>query len=315
MNPLLKVERGNIVSDEQKGILLESGTNELEIVTFNIGKNVFCINVMKVREIIHPIPVTDVPDAHHAIEGVLQVRGEIIPVINLARALNIEPSRGDEDSKFIISELNKMKVVFRVDEVDRIQRISWSQIEQPSSLAMGLEDTTSGIVKLDDSIILMLDYEKLVFDITPNAGVDVQAIKRVSQIARDNKTIYIAEDSTMLSKMLEDILTEAGYTQLSFFNNGESALEAIVDLAGDSEDVSDKIDLLITDIEMPKMDGHHLTKRLKEKNNTKNIPVIIFSALISDELRHKGEAVGVNAQVTKPEIGKLIQTIDSMLQN
>ena len=145
---------------QAQSILLESGTNELEIVTYTVGENLFSINVMKVREIINPFPVTTVPESHHAVEGVVQVRGEILPVINLAMALNLKSTKPLDQTKFIISELNQMKVIFRVDEVHRIQRISW-EIDEPASLSMGLEETTSGIVKLDGKIILLLDYEKL----------------------------------------------------------------------------------------------------------------------------------------------------------
>lgn len=151
---------------QAQSILLESGTNELEIVTYTVGENLFSINVMKVREIINPFPVTTVPESHHAVEGVVQVRGEILPVINLAMALNLKSTKPLDQTKFIISELNQMKVIVRVDEVHRIQRISWEQIDEPASLSMGLEETTSGIVKLDGKIILLLDYEKIVCEIS-----------------------------------------------------------------------------------------------------------------------------------------------------
>lgn len=298
------------MNEDRVGILLDSGTNELEIVTFSIGKNLFSINVMKVREIIHPTTVTEIPDSHPAIEGVLQVRGEIIPVIDLAKALKIKSQVEPEKSKFIIAELNQLKVVFRVDSVHRIQRISWQQIEEPSSLSMGLEETASGIVKLDDKIILMLDYEKLVYDISPSSGMSVKDIERMGARERSNKHIYIAEDSAMLRQILEETLRAAGYNNLTIFNNGEAALNQILSL-GDK--VYDSVDLLITDIEMPKMDGHHLTKRVKENLSSAKLPVVIFSSLITNELRHKGEAVGANAQVSKPEIVKLVSTIDGLL--
>ncbi|MCU7667920.1 chemotaxis protein [Bacillus thuringiensis] len=302
------------MSEEKKGILLDSGTNELEIVTYTVGKNLFSINVMKVREIIHPSYVTPIPESHPAVEGVLQVRGEIIPVINLAAALGIQSTTAQEDSKFIIAELNQMKVVFRVDEVHRIQRISWQQIEEPSSLSMGLEDTTSGIVKLDEKLILMLDYEKLVYDISPSTNMSVKEIEKSSEksIERSDKVIYVAEDSAMLRQLLEDTLRASGYNNLTFFKNGEEALTHIESIAKVNK-ITDVVHLLITDIEMPKMDGHHLTKQIKDNPNTQQLPVVIFSSLISNELRHKGDVVGANAQVSKPEIKTLINAIDNLL--
>ncbi|WP_369900233.1 chemotaxis protein [Bacillus manliponensis] len=299
---------------QAQSILLESGTNELEIVTYTIGDSLFSINVMKVREIINPFPVTTVPESHGAVEGVVQVRGEILPVINLSTALNLQSNKELEQTKFIIAELNQMKVIFRVDEVHRIQRISWEQIDEPASLSMGLEETTSGIVKLDGKIILLLDYEKIVCDIS-NTGYETQKLSGlIDKTDRAEKIIYIAEDSAMLRQVLEETLTTAGYTKINFFSNGAEALSHIEKLAKEQgESMFQHIHLLITDIEMPKMDGHHLTKVIKEHEIMSKLPVIIFSSLITNELYHKGEAVGANAQVSKPDIQELIGLVDKLV--
>lgn len=299
---------------QAQSILLESGTNELEIVTYTIGENLFSINVMKVREIINPFPVTTVPEAHAAVEGVVQVRGEVLPVINLAQALNLKSNKPLDQTKFIIAELNQMKVIFRVDEVHRIQRISWEQIDEPASLSMGLEETTSGIVKLDGKIILLLDYEKIVCEIS-NTGYDTQKLSGLAEKTdRAEKIIYIAEDSAMLRQILEETLTTAGYAKINFFSNGAEALAQIEKLANEQgEKMFQHIHLLITDIEMPKMDGHHLTKVIKDHGVMKHLPVIIFSSLITNELYHKGESVGANAQVSKPDIQELIGLVDKLV--
>ncbi|MFJ8526979.1 chemotaxis protein [Bacillus sp. NPDC094106] len=299
---------------QAQSILLESGTNELEIVTYTVGENLFSINVMKVREIINPFPVTTVPESHHAVEGVVQVRGEILPVINLATALNLKSAKPLDQTKFIISELNQMKVIFRVDEVHRIQRISWEQIDEPASLSMGLEETTSGIVKLDGKIILLLDYEKIVCEIS-NTGYETQKLPGLEQKTdRAEKVIYIAEDSAMLRQVLEETLSTAGYAKMNFFSNGAEALAQIEKLAKEQgERMFEHIHLLITDIEMPKMDGHHLTKVIKDHEIITKLPVIIFSSLITNELYHKGESVGANAQVSKPDIQELIGLVDKLV--
>ncbi|CUB59611.1 Chemotaxis protein CheV [Bacillus subtilis] len=299
---------------QAQSILLESGTNELEIVTYTVGENLFSINVMKVREIINPFSVTTVPESHHAVEGVVQVRGEILPVINLATALNLKSTKPLDQTKFIISELNQMKVIFRVDEVHRIQRISWEQIDEPASLSMGLEETTSGIVKLDGQIILLLDYEKIVCEIS-GTGYDNKSLAGLEQKTdRAEKVIYIAEDSAMLRQILEETLSSAGYTKMNFFSNGAEALAQIEKLAKEQgEKMFEHIHLLITDIEMPKMDGHHLTKVVKDSEVMNRLPVIIFSSLITNELFHKGEAVGANAQVSKPDIQELIGLVDKLV--
>ncbi|EAE7734961.1 TPA: chemotaxis protein CheV, partial [Listeria monocytogenes] len=274
---------------EEKGILLQSGTNELEIVTFTVGENLFCINVLKVKEIIHPLEVTPVPDSNPAIEGVSQVRGEIMPVVNLARVMKL-PEIEPENTKFIITELNQMKIVFRVDEVHRIQRISWEQIEEPEKLSIGLEELAVGIVKLDGNLVLLLDYEKIIYEISGNADFAVTGEDRMARkVNREEKTIFIAEDSQMLRQLLEDTLHEAGYTNLQFFANGREAQEHIFKLLKEQkEQTFENVNLLITDIEMPQMDGHHLTKVIKEDEIGRELPVVIFSSLITEDLEHKG---------------------------
>lgn len=299
---------------EEKGILLQSGTNELEIVTFTVGENLFCINVLKVKEIIHPLEVTPVPDSNPAIEGVSQVRGEIMPVVNLARVMKL-PEIEPENTKFIITELNQMKIVFRVDEVHRIQRISWEQIEEPEKLSIGLEELAVGIVKLDGNLVLLLDYEKIIYEISGNADFAVTGEDRMARkVNREEKTIFIAEDSQMLRQLLEDTLHEAGYTNLQFFANGREAQEHIFKLLKEQkEQTFENVNLLITDIEMPQMDGHHLTKVIKEDEIGRELPVVIFSSLITEDLEHKGAGVGADAQVSKPNIHQLINNLDELV--
>ncbi|HAM1411452.1 TPA: chemotaxis protein CheV [Listeria monocytogenes] len=299
---------------EEKGILLQSGTNELEIVTFTVGENLFCINVLKVKEIIHPLEVTPVPDSNPAIEGVSQVRGEIMPVVNLARVMKL-PEIEPENTKFIITELNQMKIVFRVDEVHRIQRISWEQIEEPEKLSIGLEELAVGIVKLDGNLVLLLDYEKIIYEISGNADFAVTGEDRIARkVNREEKTIFIAEDSQMLRQLLEDTLHEAGYTNLQFFANGREVQEHIFKLLKEQkEQTFENVNLLITDIEMPQMDGHHLTKVIKEDEIGRELPVVIFSSLITEDLEHKGAGVGADAQVSKPNIHQLINILDELV--
>ncbi|AIS59105.1 MULTISPECIES: chemotaxis protein [Listeria] len=299
---------------EEKGILLQSGTNELEIVTFTVGENLFCINVLKVKEIIHPLEVTPVPDSNPAIEGVSQVRGEIMPVVNLARVMKL-PEIEPENTKFIITELNQMKIVFRVDEVHRIQRISWEQIEEPEKLSIGLEELAVGIVKLEGNLVLLLDYEKIIYEISGNADFAVTGEDRITRkVNREEKTIFIAEDSQMLRQLLEDTLHEAGYTNLQFFANGKEAQEHIFKLLKEQKQQTfDNVNLLITDIEMPQMDGHHLTKVIKEDEIGRDLPVVIFSSLITEDLEHKGAGVGADAQVSKPNIHQLINILDELV--
>ncbi|WP_102262021.1 chemotaxis protein [Mesobacillus jeotgali] len=294
-------------------ILLESGTNELEIVEFGIGQNKFAINVMKVKEILNPVPVVAIPNAHPFVEGIMELRGEVLPVINVAAALGLKESTNPEQDKLIVAEFNQMKTVFHVHAVSQIHRISWAQIEKPSEMYQGQESQIIGVIKLGGEMVLFLDFEKILLEINPESGIKVSDVKKLGPRERSLKKIVIAEDSAMLRKMLHDTLSEAGFQYLEFFENGQDVITYLEHLAENADVFSEAVQLVITDIEMPQMDGHHLTKRIKEHPVLEKLPVIIFSSLITNELRHKGSVVGADAQISKPEIGELVLKIDELI--
>ncbi|MFT9597666.1 chemotaxis protein [Mesobacillus sp.] len=294
-------------------ILLESGTNELEIVEFGIGQNKFAINVMKVKEILNPVPVVAIPNAHPFVEGIMELRGEVLPVINVAAALGLKESTNPLQDKLIVAEFNQMKTVFHVQTVSQIHRISWAQIEKPSEMYQGQESQIIGVIKLGGEMILFLDFEKILLEINPDSGIKVSDVKKLGPRERSLKRIVIAEDSAMLRKMLHDTLSEAGFQYLEFFENGQDAITYLEHLAENADVFSQAVQLVITDIEMPQMDGHHLTKRIKEHPVLQKLPVIIFSSLITNELRHKGSVVGADAQISKPEISELVLKIDELI--
>ncbi len=296
--------------NKDKGILLETGTNELEIVEFGVGKNKFGINVIKVKEIINPVQITTIPHAHPNVEGIMELRGEVLPVVNLANALGLPPSEEPEKDKFIVSEFNKTKIIFHVHNVSQIHRISWEDIEKPSEMYQGAESQIIGVIKLNGEMILLLDFERIVVDINPESGINVQQVKRLGARERSNKQLIVVEDSPLLRKLLEDTLSEAGYDKVQFFENGREAYDYLEGINESGKSVEDIVQLVITDIEMPQMDGHHLTRKIKEDANLGQLPVIIFSSLITEDLRHKGKRVGANAQVSKPEIAELILLVD-----
>lgn len=298
---------------EQKGILLESGTNELEIVEFEVANNKFGINVIKVKEIIQPLPVTFIPHAHPHVEGIVQLRGEVLPVVDMIKVLGISNGQYSDQQKYIVAEFNKQKVVFHVDNVTQIHRISWNQIEKPSDMYQGGANQVIGVIKINETMILLLDFEKIMLDINPESGINVDSVKKLGKRERSEKKILVAEDSPLLRKLLNDTLIEAGYVNLEFFENGKDAYDYLEFLTESGEDITSKIQLIVTDIEMPQMDGHHLTKKIKTHPELKKLPVVIFSSLITDDLRHKGEQVGADDQVSKPEIADLILKIDDLI--
>ncbi|NQD68659.1 chemotaxis protein CheV [Bacillus haikouensis] len=298
--------------NDLKGILLESGTNELEMVEFEVQNNRFGINVIKVKEIIQPTTIIPIPHSHPHVKGLIQLRGEVLPVVDMAKVLGLEEKETPQ-SKFIVSEFNQQKVVFHVHNVTQIHRISWNQIEKPSEMYSGIKSGIIGVVKREESMILMVDFESIMVEINPESGINIDKVKKLGLRERSNKKIVAAEDSPLLRKLLNDTLSEAGYESVEFFENGSDALHYLESLISESGQMEESVGLVITDIEMPQMDGHHLTKRIKSHPVLEKLPVIIFSSLITNDLRHKGEMVGAEAQISKPEIAELIKKIDQFI--
>ena len=292
-------------------ILLESGTNELEILEFALGNNHYGINVAKIREILQYMPVTPVPNAHPCVEGIFMPRDTMISVINLRRCLGMPD--GENEGLFIITNFNKLNIAFHVDEVIGIHRVSWEEIIKPDSTINGEGGSTStGVIKMNDKLIVILDFESIVSGISPETGLRTADIDNLKERDRSDSTILIAEDSPLLSKLITDCLRKAGYENLIVNTNGQEARDKSSDLKEKGTLLND-VQCIITDIEMPQMDGHRLTKLCKSDDTIKKIPLVIFSSLVNEEMRRKGEMLGADAQLTKPEIGMLVDAIDRLI--
>ncbi|MCI8488668.1 MAG: chemotaxis protein CheV [Lachnospiraceae bacterium] len=292
-------------------ILLESGTNELEILEFTLGNNRYGINVAKIREILSYQPVTPIPHSNPSVEGIFMPRDEMITVINLKQSIGIPED--DKKGLFIITNFNKLNVAFHVDEVIGIHRVSWSEIIKPDSTINNNDGVATGVVKLNDNLIVILDFERIVTDISPETGLKISDVEEFQGRERRESPILIAEDSPFLSKMLTDCLKKAGYTKLIATDNGQEAWERICEYRRKGT-LDSMVHCIITDIEMPIMDGHRLTKLVKSDEELKSIPLVIFSSLVNDDMRRKGEKLGADAQLTKPEIGDLVKTIDRLIE-
>lgn len=294
-------------------ILLESGTNELEILEFALGNNHYGINVAKIREILQYQQVTPVPNAHPSVEGIFMPRDTMITVINLRRCLGMED--GTEEGLFIITNFNKLNIAFHVDQVIGIHRVSWEEIIKPDSTinsSTGVSVST-GVIKMNDRLVVILDFESIVSGISPETGLRVTDIDNLQERTRSNSRILIAEDSPLLSKLITDCLRKAGYQELIITGNGQEAWDKICEFKN-AGTLLEKVQLIITDIEMPQMDGHRLTKLCKSDDTIKKIPLIIFSSLVNEEMRRKGEQLGADAQLTKPEIGMLVDAVDQLIE-
>ncbi len=294
-------------------ILLETGTNELELLEFDICGNLYGINIAKVREIMRRTELVPIPHAAPEIEGVFMPRDRLITIIDLHKVMKKEIPE-DERGMFIICEFNEMDIGFHVTKVHGIQRISWTDIEKPPQLSQTYEQSiATGVAKIDDKIILILDFEKIVSDLNKGATLDYSGAEDLHAGDISDKRLVIAEDSQFLNKLIVNSLNEVGFTNIRSFPDGKEAWDYISQFSDYEGDISEQIAAIITDIEMPQMDGHHLTKLVKADEKLSTIPVFLFSSLINEQMYKKGLTVGADAQFSKPQIGQLMEKLVEIL--
>lgn len=298
----------------QTKILLESGTNELEIMEFTVGGELFGINIAKIREIMRAQETKRMPNSHNFVEGIFKQRGEVITVIDLAKCLNIERSENKSHDIFILTHFNKLNFAFRVESVVGIDRVSWEDIKKPDKVIYSGEDSVAtAIAEYKDRLITILDFEKIIADISPETSITLDRLDELGDRVESQKKILVAEDSMMLSNLIIGFLHKSGYKNTVKFNNGKEAWNYLTEAKESGLPISNYVSCVVSDIEMPLMDGHRLTKLIKTDDELKHIPVILFSSLISDELRIKGQEVGADEQITKPEIVELVNIIDRLI--
>ncbi|MEG6502569.1 MULTISPECIES: chemotaxis protein [unclassified Desulfovibrio] len=325
----------------QTNILLEAGTNELEVVEFYLDEFVppstdapltaengqpatpasyrgyYGVNVAKVLEIIRMPKVTELPEVQHpSVLGAFNLRSRIIPLVDLAMWLGKTHPVNEEQPKTIVTEFNNVTTAFMVSGVNRIHRISWEQVEPPNKYVAAVSNNTViGVVKLEDRIIFLLDLEKVVANLNPKLGL------RLDDLGEDwtNKgyRALVADDSALVREMLRDLMEKAGFT-VEVVSNGRAAWDRLEDIKQRCEQngrpVSDFVHVMVSDIEMPVMDGLNLTHRIKTDHVLSNLPVILFSSLITDKLRHKGESVGADDQISKPEVTQLARRAMALIR-
>ncbi|MFP4167503.1 MAG: chemotaxis protein [Desulfonatronovibrionaceae bacterium] len=310
---------------EQTNILLESGTNELEIVEFFIDEDedsryrgYYGVNVAKVLEIIRrPKKITEMPNAPHpAVLGAFKQRSGIIPLVDLSLWMG-KPKITNPDAKIVVTEFNEITNGFLVSGVNRIHRVSWEDVEPPGEyVSMFSDHSVIGVVRIEERIIFLVDLEKIVGEIHPESTLKQD--EDLGDYSEQEYTALVVDDSSLLRKMLVAMLEKAGFRVLEK-THGKEAWECVKEIKEraekESRPVSGYLNIVISDIEMPTMDGFSLTKNIKDDPGLKNLPVILFSSLISEKLRHKGRAVGADDQISKPEVGELARRATELIQN
>ena len=312
---------GASLAANDKGILLEAGTNEVEILSFRVGGQRYGVNVAKVREVLGIETVTALPESHAAVDGMVRIRGDVVMLVNLMKFLDGDEGSSDSAREssgwMLLLEFNQQMIAFRVDEIDRIVRASWKQ-SSPMPEIMGLKAPVTSVVLLDNELLPMLDFESIGASIGLHGNI-AQAAGPQAENANDARAtpIIYAEDSRMISQMIYDSLTEAGFSNVRGFSDGHEAWEYLSSLTaegGTPEDIRRQVGCMVTDVEMPRIDGLTLTRRIRQHNQLRELPIIIFSSLVSKDNEKKGNQVGATAQVAKPKYDQLIEQVTSIVE-
>ncbi len=308
-------------TNHSQNILLESGTNEMEIIEFYLDDSSFGINVLKTREIIvfNPDAVTTLPGMPPAIPGTLLLRGKSIMLIDLKTCLGKEKNpHPQQDSRQIVlvCELNERMFGLVVDGVNKIHRTSWESISPiPEGLSF-YKPRFTGSLTVKETIILLIDIESILAEYDPSMKMESHGSQSVTT-SHHEAHLMLAEDSSFIRNNIRNVLEEAGYDQIRHFADGEECYHEIIRLKKQADKtgkkITDFLNLLITDIEMPKMDGLTLCRKIKQELGLSQVKVVIFSSMINSQMASRCEQVGADAFVTKPELPRLLELIDGLL--
>ncbi|MFC4161680.1 chemotaxis protein [Chitinimonas lacunae] len=293
-----------------------AGSNKMEILLFSLGsRETFGINVFKVREVSQTPKITNTPNMPHGVEGVISLRGNIIPVISLAKFVCPNDYSAEAEETMIVTEFSKHTQGFLVHSVDRIIRVDWNKVRAPENMLAGSQGLITAITELEDGkLVSILDVEQILSSVIGEAIVPEIPNAHVDQ----DHFMFFVDDSMVARKEIVGVLDKIGvkYHQAT---NGAEAWDKLQNIAGryqhDGEQLKDHLKLILVDAEMPEMDGYVLTKHIKSDHRFQGIPVVMHSSLSSNANRAMGSSVGVDAYVAKFDPVILAETITPFLHN
>ncbi|NMC48337.1 MAG: chemotaxis protein CheV [Desulfovibrio sp.] len=312
--------KGDITRDE-----IES---ELEIIEFFIDEQAeegreayrayYGISVAKVVEIIRMPKVTEMPNTPHpSVVGTFNLRSRVIPLIDLSLWLG-KPMVRDANTKVIVTEFNTVINAFMVSGVTRIHRLNWDEVEPPRGYTAAFASHSfTGVVKFRDRIVLLLDMERILMDLNPNLAMRMDRAGGGRPTAAAGHKTLVVDDSEAIRKLIASYLEADGFTVAQDINgrNAWDRIEAVKrEAAASGRPISDYLNLVVTDIEMPSMNGYALCSRIKADPALASLPVILFSSIINDRMYEKGREVGADDQVTKPEIETLAERAKKLIE-
>ncbi len=287
-----------------------AGTNKLEILLFTLGvssatgrRETFGINVFKVREVMKTPPITAAPEMPRAVKGMVSLRGVLVPVVDLGEYIGVEP--GAKRDIMIVTEYNQKVQGFLVESVDTILRLDWSQMRvPPEMLTAKMGGLVTAVTELPDGrLVMLLDVEKVLADTTGGLEAEEDLFAGTEPMPDgDRYTVYFADDSAIAREQVERTLQKLGVRYVGAVNGRicwENLEKAAERARMTGRPVRDYVSAVITDIEMPEMDGFILTKKIKTDRRFAGIPVLMHSSLSGMQNQHLGKAVGVDEYVPK----------------
>ncbi len=298
-------------NSNQGEILLEAGTNEFEVLVFGLAGGTYGINVAKVREVILPVKLTQSPGQPDGVLGMFNIRGSVLPLVDLSDHLDLRSdSEKTSNGRIIIAEFNQQQIGFLVDSVDQIHRMSWGDVKQAPELdEKGECGSITGMIEMDNRLILLLDFESIADEIRLQDQLHVRFVENEYGVDRGSKYVILAEDSAFVRNLLQETFETSGYTNIKVCRDGAVAWQAILEAKKSGK----TIDAIISDIEMPRIDGLYLTKRVKDDDDLRKIPVMLFSSLITADNLKKGKQVGADAQIAKPDLPGMVVLLDKLI--
>lgn len=298
-----------------------AGTNKLEILLFSLGvdartgrSETFGINVFKVREVMRTPPITSAPEMPSAVEGMVSLRGALVPVVDLARYARVQASTPRDI--MIVTEYAGHTQGFLVEGVDTILRLDWSQMRVPPDMLIAeMGGLVTAVTELGDGrLVMMMDVEKVLSETT---NYDDEIVYRsIKPLDRPELTVFFADDSVVARKQIQRTLEAMGVKYVASMNGREAwdELEKMATYAiSVGRKVTDAISLVLTDVEMPEMDGYILTKKIKSDPRFAGVPVIMHSSLSGMSNQQLGKSVGVDEYVPKFEAQRLSETLSRRL--
>jgi two-component system chemotaxis response regulator CheV len=306
--------------DAAQDILLESGTNEMEILEFYLEGQSFGINVQKLREIIcyDPGRRTAMPESLPSVLGVYMVRGDSIPLIDLSSHLRQRTAVAPEAEAraiVLVCQFNRKVTGFLVEDVNQIHRVNWQSVEPMAPLIERFRPRFTGTIHVEDRDILIVDLEHILAEVDSDMDMSFSQNEGDDSVSetREDIGLMVAEDSVLIRAGIQKVLANAGYSRVEVFADGEECYQRLLCLKEQTDSEAEflkHVRLLVTDIEMPRMDGLTLCRRVREEIGVRDFKVVLFSSLITDEMAHKCQSVGADAWISKPQIPTLVDLVD-----